>query len=194
MSIKAKRTEYKGIVFDSKSEAVFARTLDIGGHEWVYHPAEHCGHAWDFIVCPVHRSSRLCSRVGGHDYYWQRPHFRTPPMLVEYKPTMPTKTYVDNLTDQMRQDPLESVVVWGNPWDGVDKTLFGPTDCCYRVYPIFSSHQWAFGWGDFDPVSDSGNNLPVSYRHETLDVLGINESMAQEAKLYRFDLAHSIDR
>jgi hypothetical protein len=42
------KTEYKRIIFDSKSEAVFARTLDLGGHQWIYHPPEHCGHVWDF--------------------------------------------------------------------------------------------------------------------------------------------------
>jgi hypothetical protein len=31
----AKKTEYKGIIFDSKFEAVFAKTLDLAGHQWI---------------------------------------------------------------------------------------------------------------------------------------------------------------
>jgi len=83
--MNATRTEYKGIVFDSKSEAVFARTLDLGGHQWVYHPPQHCVHIWDFLVF--------------------RSHMNNEPILVEYKPQMPTNTYVDNLTEKMRADP-----------------------------------------------------------------------------------------
>ena len=96
------KTEYKRIIFDSKSEAVFARTLDLGGHQWSYHPPEHCGHVWDFLVFRVHMGNK------------------SEQILVEYKPKMPTDTYVDELTNRMRHDPKESIVVWGNPWDGVD--------------------------------------------------------------------------
>lgn len=166
-------TEYKGIVFDSKSEAVFARTLDLGGHRWVYHPPQHCGHIWDFLVF--------------------RSHMNNEPILVEYKPQMPTNTYVDNLTEKMRADPKESIVVWGNPWDGIDHSIDGPQECCYRVYPIFCiktvSGNAKYGWGDFIRLADNGGDWPTSYRHETWDVLGITEEMVQEAKEYRFDLA-----
>ncbi|PKN53461.1 MAG: hypothetical protein CVU55_02235 [Deltaproteobacteria bacterium HGW-Deltaproteobacteria-13] len=165
----AKKTEYKGIIFDSKSEAVFARTLDLGGHQWIYHPPEHCSHVWDFLVFRKHMGDK------------------STPLFVEYKPIMPTNTYVDELTERMSVDPKESVVVWGNPWDGVDHSIDGPQECCYRVYPIFCSHG-KYGWGDFIRLADNGGDWPTSYRHVTWDVLGITEEMAQEAKNFRFDL------
>lgn len=186
------RTEYKGIAFDSKAEAVFARTLDLAGHDWVYHPEKHCGHEWDFLVFPTHVLRWYQSAFIGRKQYVSKKakYIKTAskPMLVEYKPSMPTNTYVVNLTEMMRQDPFESIVVWGNPWDGVDTSIDDSSECCYCVYPIFSSHA-KYGWGDFDPVADNGNDYPISWRHNTFDVLGINESMAQEAKRYRFDLA-----
>jgi len=159
------KTEYKNILFDSKSEAVFARALDLARHDWVYHPPEHCGHVWDFMV----------------DLNWTT-------SLIEYKPAMPTNTYVDNLTELMRKDPFESIVVWGNPWDGVNRNIEGPSECCYRVYPIFCSYG-KYGWGDFCRLADTGSNVPVSWRHPTDGVIGIYEEMVQEAKNYRFDLA-----
>jgi hypothetical protein len=186
-----KRTEYKGIVFDSKAEAVFARTLDIGGHDWVYHPLPHCGHEWDFLVFPTHTVAAHGNlRVGGQHYRSKKTvsHPRSKPMLVEYKPSMPTNTYVDNLTEQMRADPIESIVVWGNPWDGADCSIDGPSECCYRIYPIFSSHA-KYGWGDFIRLGDNGGDYPTSWRHPTWPILGITEYMAQEAKGFRFDLA-----
>jgi hypothetical protein len=46
-------TEYKGVRFRSKSEAVFARTLDlvVGRNlTWTYEPKGHKGHPWDFEI------------------------------------------------------------------------------------------------------------------------------------------------
>jgi len=100
---------------------------------------------------------------------------------------MPTNTYVDNLTDKIRVDPKESIVVWGNPWDGLDRSIDGPDQCCYRVYPIFCSHG-KYGWGDFIRLADNGGDWPTSTRHSTWDILGITEEMAQESKEYRFDI------
>jgi hypothetical protein len=170
------KTEYCGVVFDSKSEAVFARCLNLAGHEWIYHPREHCGHEWDFLVFPRNYIFyRQTVRVGG-EYYHSKSEagfLLLKPMLVEYKPSMPTNTYVDNLTESMRQDPFESIVVWGNPWEGNDKSIDGPHDCCYRVYPIFSSCA-KYGWG--------------SCRNLISKMLQITPEITEEAKYYRFDL------
>jgi hypothetical protein len=172
----ANKTEYKKIVFDSKSEAVFARTLDLAGHLWKYHPNEVCGHVWDFLVLrKIYLDIPGYARDGSEWIY------------IEYKPSMPTNTYLDNLTKKMRLDPMESIVVWGNPWDGVDKEIGGPQECCYRVYPIFCSYG-KYGWGDFIRLADNGCGWPTSSMHTTWDVLGITEEMAQEAKKFRFDL------
>jgi len=159
------QTEYKGIVFSSKSEAVFARTLDIANAMWVYHPPIYCNHSWDFIVTPATRPKV--------------------PTLVAYKSQMPSNDYVDNLVSLMKATPYESVVVWGNPWDGIDMSIDGSLDCCYRVYPIFSSYA-KYGWGDFVRFADNGGDWPTSFRHDTFGVLGIKEDMVQQAKTHKF--------
>ena len=75
--IKATKTEYCGVQFKSKSEAIFARALHILGYLWVYEP-EHTrwinGYVPDFIV------SHLFSNT-----------------IIEYKPKMPTATYIENI-------------------------------------------------------------------------------------------------
>lgn len=168
--MKPIKTEYMNVVFDSKAEAVFARSLHLAGKEWVYHPVEICGHVWDFIVLRVFECE----------------------ILVEYKPAMPTNTYIENLTEQMRPMPMESIIVWGNPWQGLDPRVeygkWGPA-CCYVAYPIFSTHDSRYGWGNFCALADNGAGLPFSYRYRIESILGITEDMAQEAKEYRFDLA-----
>jgi hypothetical protein len=161
----ARPTEYRGIAFDSKAEAVFARSMDLAGLSWIYHPSFACEHQWDFLVT---------DRRGVQT-------------LVEYKPSMPTNTYVDWLTDMMRSHPHESVVIWGNPWDGVPEGVDGFGDCCYTVYPIFSS-AGKFGWGDFIRLGDNGGDWPTSWRHDTFELFGLTDYEAQAAKLCRFDL------
>lgn len=184
--MKVRPTEYKGIRFDSKSEAVFARTLDLSGHQWIYHPAAHCGHEWDFLVFRKPIQWEQWAFVGGHRYISPFEAVSTPgAVLVEYKPSEPTMTYVDWLTDSQRSDPFESVVVWGNPWSKTDAAY---SKCCYVCYPIFSSHS-KYGWGDFIPNADNGENRAFSYRHLIDEIFtGITDEVAQQAKTYRFDL------
>lgn len=192
MNIKAIRTEYRGIVFDSKSEAVFARTLDLAGLRWKHHPGKHCGHPWDFLVyrtdieCDAFQLDEIVDIGEG---IWTQPDpvvysFNRPfPTLIEYKPAPPTATYIENLTEAMRANPMESVIIWGNPWNG---PFMG---CSYVCYPIFTKHG-RFGWGDFCQPADNGEDVPYSNRHEIGDMFGITEAMAQEAREYRFDLEH----
>lgn len=186
-NVAPRKTEYKGIVFDSKSEAVFARALDLADQDWIYHPLTHCGHEWDFLLFPLHLKNVFQGlQIGGKTFLSSRSLYRpySKPMLIEYKPSAPTRTYIDNLTNQMRQDPVESVVVWGNPWDGCVEKF---PECCYYVYPIFSSFG-KYGWGDFNQDGDNGWAFPISMHHPTYQVIGIEEEHAQEAKNYRFDL------
>ncbi len=190
--MEAIKTEYCGIVFDSKSEAVFARTLDLGQNTWGYHPAERGGRIWDFEVIlntGPHSSSLFWEHFKRLSYENQLYNFRGDAVVsIEYKPAMPTNTYVDNLTEIVRPHPFESIIVWGNPWDGIDKSISGPDGCCYHVYPIFSS-RGKFGWGDFCRLAENGNDEPTSWAHDILTMFRITEDMAQEARRYRYDLA-----
>lgn len=158
------KTEYDGIVFDSKSEAVFARTLHVVGLSFEYH-SMHCGHEWDFLVTGIPKA-----------------------ILVEYKPKPPTDTYIKNLTEITRRDPAESAIVWGNPWDGMlSSAQRHYSECCYVIYPIFLSGS-KYGWGDFIRQADNGEEDPCSNRHSIFNIFGICEDAIREAMRYRFDL------
>ena len=187
------RTEYMGTVFDSKSEAVFARVMHILGHDYVYHPSEHCGHEWDFLVFrkPLGKVKTVVF-VGGERYINPFPHEpEEKPILVEYKPGPPTKTYIENLTNKMRKNPFESVLVWGSPWASIHPVLkdYG-MNLSYVCYPIFTRHD-RFGWGDFCQLADSGYDCdpPFSQRHTFSDMFGCDfDFQIQAALKYRFDL------
>lgn len=174
--IKPIKTEYKQIVFDSKSEAVFARTLHLVNIAWHYQPGCHNGqlitgfhnHPWDFCLF----------QIG-----WR------PLILIEYKPSMPTRTYLENLTKKVRTNPKETFVIWGNPWEDTQPEInvYSGRKCCYRVYPIFSSYTEYSNKGRFFRLDDK--YFPVSNEHNIFDMFGITEEIVQEAKEYRFDLA-----
>jgi len=188
-------TEYKGVVFRSKSEAVFARAIDIVNEwwdgrpkapgtvlrptrfSWMYEPKAH-SHDWDFEIVDRH-----CQYCGARI------------LLIEYKPSMPTMTYVNNLIAKVRESaeryqgrtPIDSYIVWGSPWNP-PQTGWGTVYVCY---PVFS--RWGkFGWGDFEPMADHGANEPWSYRHDLTQILGIDDEIAREATQYRFDLAEVV--
>ena len=172
-------TEYMGVVFRSKSEAMFARALDLtdNGFKWVYEPnasgANH-PHNWDFEIL----DSRY--RRGGPRR-----------LLIEYKPSMPTMTYADNLVEKIRPvaDPrrshnIDSYIVWGSPFNPAitrHKTI-------YVCYPIFT-HFGKFGWGEYVPRADHGEDEPWSTRHDIVELFGITNAIAKAAMDYRFDLA-----
>jgi len=160
-----RRTEYKEIVFDSKSEAVFARTLDLAGIQWEYHPQTDGIHEWDFMAVDA----------------------RGVETLVEYKPAMPTETYIDWITNTMRCNPKESIIVWGSPWDIEEKQRSEFSECCYVVYPIFSSFS-KHGWGDFILHLDNGEDGAYSYRHDIGRMFGVTREHCNHAKSFRFDL------
>ena len=82
-------TEYEGTVFRSKSEAVFARSLSLAGCHWQYEPKlgglesawNIPPHDWDFHICT--KEGMSC--------------------FVEYKPSKPTPTYMNNLCKKISQ-------------------------------------------------------------------------------------------
>jgi len=183
------KTEYKGIVFDSKSEAVFARCLDVAGHGWIYHPSPHCDHEWDFLVFrkPSVRPGRKSKFLVGGVFYSNPLTFHEcepKPVLIEYKPSEPTMTYIQNLTEKMSRNPIESVIVYGNPWAGIEQDYY--YDHCYSVFPVFSA-MCNWGWGTFTPLADSGENRPISpIGFEREFQISVNDAV--EASKFRFDL------
>lgn len=81
------KTEYAGTVFRSKSEAMFARWIDIGplNRKWIYEP--------DFLKVGDYVPDFLMWGIG------ESPH-RTEHIVaevVEYKPSLPTSSYINRL-------------------------------------------------------------------------------------------------
>jgi hypothetical protein len=108
-------------------------------------------------------------------------------VFIEYKPSEPTMAYVDTIIERMRHCPVESLLVWGSPWNPGG---FPSSGDCYVTYPFYS-HDAKHGWGTFISVADSGEeDRPVSHRHQTDDTLHLNRH-ADDAASYRFDLKAS---
>jgi hypothetical protein len=183
--MKPMPTEYKGTVFRSKAEAVFARSLDLAKCGWMYEPKIHRPHDWDFEV--HHPVEDLCERCGGVVKSFHV-------ILVEYKPSEPTQCYVDQLIKKVHQSVdgstrkagcrfIDSYIVYGNPWNGPQPG----NDCSYICYPVFSNYS-EHGWGDFIQHADNNRPYLFSSEHKIKDVLGISEQIVQEAMRFRFDL------
>ncbi len=174
-NLKPIKTEYKGIVFDSKSEAVFARCLDLAEICFVYHPTDPCHgnwyeNGWKFPKpiddvesndsrCPTHEwdfltftNQRRKLEIGGSTYYFNS----LLPTLVELKPSLPNKTYIENIKSKCSDTNWLWLLVYGNVWSD-------PCNC-------------------FNALSLSPN-YPSN-----LDTFEFSEDLILKAKSTRFDL------
>jgi hypothetical protein len=87
-NLEASPTEYRGVVYRSKSEAMFARYLEIAERQCdrclvYYEPKSLLVDGWtpDFLVTEIFQSIDFgCVRVES--------------FVIEYKPSRPTKTYI----------------------------------------------------------------------------------------------------
>lgn len=193
MNVQPVPTQYRNTVFRSKSEAVFARALDLSPLKlrWWYEPDHHASHNWDFEV--LRPQYDHCCECGAYPLRCEKcsaPYASTARwVLLEFKPAEPTTQYVDNLTEKARpvvesaKTRMDSYVVWGSPWNGP----VGISPCSWIMYPIFASNG-SFGWGDFIQRADNAEQYLYSSRHLIGDILGITEEIAQEARRFRFDL------
>lgn len=183
-NMKATPTEYKGFKFRSKSEAVFARALDLAKersigkriYHWDYElPSHNESHQWDFCILMVDGVTRRMTQV-----------------LIEYKPSFPTVTYHKNLIKKInplverfrekggRDDVFSSFIVWGNPWDGIPESYMTTS---YGVLELF------VGFEECTFLQFPDGEFPLVGHRNVEDMFGMNEEVIQEAKQYRFDLA-----
>jgi len=82
--MSARPTEYKGIVFKSKSEACYAKWLDsIGRTQWTYEPDEFRSGNYvpDFAVRFESSGGNIC-------------------LVIEYKPSQPTESYISEFCNR----------------------------------------------------------------------------------------------
>lgn len=171
--MKARPTEYKGIRFRSKSEAVFARYLDLciegygglGGAlaSFDYEP-ETLIDGWnpDFLTWRVRRP------MGGKCEFR-----RTVPFLfmtfIEYKPSRPTKTYI--------AEWAEHVAAWSTMSSILESDALALTTTFYIFYgSVFSSAERGVVKVESDGkfVDDTHDDWLVDFEEELL--------------AYRFDL------
>lgn len=179
---KAVPTEYNGVRFDSKSEAVFARAMDLAGIRWLAkHPIRHQGHDWDFLIYYeshdvellgddplLQPDGDLCSNT---EHVLLR---NTKTALIELKPSRPTDSYIEKLRRTIRNDGILRLVVYGSPWERNDKHWYGPLFYQFlRVTRDASSHL---------PL---GVISPCVMEITRLDKL---DSFVDEARSFRFDL------
>lgn len=157
--LKARPTEYKGIRFRSKSEAVFARCLDIvnttypkicPAYSWIYEAEWDHGHPWDF-----HLLWNWC----GHCYRWDGT------LLVEFKPGEPTQTYFSEVRDKVRANAercadreqwCDSYIVWGSPWKHEP----------YSFAPVFASRHRRHAFGRLVEDLSAVSRQAMSYRFD----------------------------
>lgn len=148
-SFQARPTEYLGIVFRSKSEAVLARALKLVGWFWEYEPVGFQVGGWipDFwAVAPMQspgvRGWRLVSAI------------------IEYKPREVTPTYLSELESNFTQLNHRTIresccLISGTPFD----------TSVPRVAKRFTSSQGWVNAGCFDSVL-SRLDEAVTYRFD----------------------------
>jgi hypothetical protein len=175
MTLTSIPTEYKGIRFDSKSEAVFARLLDLNGISWEYqHPIRHAKHDWDFLLWLDECITFPCcdgidadgDLLGNVKTYHQ--FVKTLPCLVELKPRKPNATYMERLVHEPRFQETRAVI-WGNPWgDKIKDGAYG--DVTYMCRWLMKND---YAWSDECPVyflttrfSESKIDEAISFRFD----------------------------
>lgn len=101
------KKQYNGVVYDSSSEAVLARAFDLNNN---------------WLVDYLPRYTHLPWKFDGHykpDFWIQNKHTGVN-AVMEFKPMMPSDTYIKNLQSILDDDLLETtdsfVVFNGNPY------------------------------------------------------------------------------
>ncbi len=157
-SWQAKETEYLGTRFRSKSEAIFARAMDLAHPKivWTYEPtiSDYKNYTTDFYV-----QLNDCG------------------FCIEYKPSMPTETYVTNLAKQTASSSFPLLVV--------SFSAFDDTQTEFSYWTLFDCPQM---------------NKDLTFEQRLIrNMLGdfflrpVIMKM-REARNYRFDLALSLQR
>ena len=137
-TFKPTPTEYRGVRFRSKSEAIFAALLDTAGFEdWLYEPhfLEVSGYTPDFCVPLVSDHNDLAL------------------VIIEYKPAATTATYRNLLTEhciEMRRKvglECDYFIVNGSMFEGLPDVLYLEDGKWFQIgslqeAPLFGVRHW----------------------------------------------------
>lgn len=183
-------TEYAGVTFRSKSEAIFARVLDLSSwvHAWEYEPAfepRHRipnGHVWDFAVLHID-----CETAFDEVH------------IIEYKPSQPTAAYVQHLINDYKKRGCSGYtalpfMTFGNPFN---ESRMSASYVCQNgalishTRPSDHTYNSVLLWPIQDVYWYPNSDRCVSYeRYDTVSGFGldIEDDVINEAMTYRFDL------
>ena len=198
--LKPTPTEYMGVKFRSKSEAIFAFHLEEAGWHWNYESKTASEiHPWDFELV-YHFKKTLksgmfcCSTIN---------------RFVECKPSKPTESYIQNLREKILKHFNERILkaaLSGSPLKGMieSKTFRDIKSEFFIVYgspwsPAFNDIERdgctsTYGSIDLTPVANySLQTKDVSHPYEMDGLWGFSDLITERAMNYRFDLNHDID-
>lgn len=131
--LEARPTEYAGVKFRSKSEAVVARGLDIGGWLWEYEPnrTSEVRKHWDFDFL-------IAGKLKPHGInLW----------LCEYKPSEPTETWREEYYSKA-ENVFNTVGIYvsllvGSPFRPLEAAIlyyFNGDDWIKLLDPVLAKH------------------------------------------------------
>jgi hypothetical protein len=145
-------TEYAGVRFRSKSEAVFARSLDLAGIKWLYEPFSQIpnppgDHSWDFLLFATAIKAGIAS---WNEYKFHVPgvsFYESDAWFVEFKPARPNDTYLLELGERTFRSkgasyPGNFAVIYGSPWES---TAYKAFPLLFRAEPCWFKQPPAAG-------------------------------------------------
>lgn len=174
-NLRATPTEYKGIVFRSKSEAIFARCLDFWIEEdedkirhWLYEVGwngKGTEKDFDFCITSSNKSNAVLRNVA----------------FVEYKPSKPTDTYIKKWRNKSK------LVI--NKYNSIIDYGFG-IECMLVAFNFFGEKNEAIVYSALSDVygmkTTAVQDNPYLERAVKFAVQVLQHK--EEAKSYRFDL------
>lgn len=144
-------TEYSGVVFRSKTEAVFARCLDLAGAPWTYEPVYSRPREYEIQPKDIPPGMEIEGESWTPDFRISIPNkWRHRPgkflnfteAIIELKPKEPTDSYIKTtaekyfrLLDYYEQEIAPLIIMWGM-WDG-------DVDCWFFPFPPDDWIHWS---------------------------------------------------
>ena len=157
-SIKAKKTEYMGTVFRSKSEAMFARLLDLTCDTvWFYEPEQFRlvdKYVPDFLIIKKKENKPRLD-------------------FIEYKPKEPTASYLGNLVSHRLPEILK-----------IAKSCYAKSSFDHQCFSI----GFRVVCFDFFQSNSSLLELTFAQEAFKKNIFHVDASHLDDIKNYRFDL------
>ena len=194
--MKPTPTEYKGVRFRSKSEAMFAFHLDKASIYYEYENGFASEiHNWDFYAFWCDDEER--SRFYGGDF----------PVFIEYKPVKPTTTYIQNLKTKIESHFEFRISAFADEiknFRGSDSIKYFREN---KLLNHFRSQFWIVFGSPFNPAGNLDDQVieeigityesiclwPGFRRSVSKDPIQnwlLSSQFTEECMKYRFDLKH----